>query len=110
MEIPQTTEAKPYIEFRFDEKGNMKLSATSSWWGGKTASFVSGDGSTGNSCLPKELNAYIKAFKSTRIKVLEQEIKNLKNVLKKLKQQHEKTKIYQKRSVHTIKGSNKKGS
>jgi hypothetical protein len=32
MKIPNTTDEKPYIEFKIDKKGKIKLSATSSLW------------------------------------------------------------------------------
>jgi hypothetical protein len=89
MEIPVTTPLKPYIEFRFDKNGKMKLSATASWWGGKNSGFGSGDGSEGNSCKPEHLNAYIKAFKERQIKNVEKEIAALQKKLAVIKLKYE---------------------
>lgn len=86
MEIPKTTVAEPYIEFRFDSKGKMTLSATSSWWGGKNSGFVSSDGTEGNSSEPKNLDAYIIAYKKKKIKDLEKEIDTLQKKLQKFKE------------------------
>jgi hypothetical protein len=85
MLIPKTTDNKPYIEFRIDKKGKIILGITSSWWGGKNASFVSSDGSEGNSCEPRHLEAYIKAFKERKIKEIEKEIVSLQNKLETIK-------------------------
>ena len=86
MEIPATTPDKPYIEFRIDKEGKIKLSATSGWWGGKNSRFVSSDGCEGNTAPPKQLESYIKAFKKRKIKRLEKEIVVLQKRLNKLKQ------------------------
>jgi hypothetical protein len=48
MEIPKTTPENPYIEFRFDKKGNIHLKASSNWWGGKKFGFIATGGSEGN--------------------------------------------------------------
>jgi hypothetical protein len=85
MKIPKTTIDKPYIEFRIDKKGKIKLSASSIWWGGKNASFSSSDGTEGNTCEPKNLKSYIKAFKERKIKTIEKEILILQNNLRNLK-------------------------
>lgn len=85
MKIPKTTTENPYIEFRFNRKGKIELSATSNWWGGKNHGFVSSDGSEGNTCPPEELDAYIKAFKSRKIKSMEKEIKTLQNKIESMK-------------------------
>ena len=85
MEIPKTTPSEPYIEFRFDHHGKLTLNTTSSWYGGKRHSFICSDGSSGNTCLPKDLKAYIKAFHEINIKDLEKEIKTLQKKLEKLK-------------------------
>lgn len=86
IKIPKTTTEQPYIEFRFDKKGIMTLSATSSWYGGKNSGFVSSDGSSGNSCdSAKQLNSYIEAFKLQNIKSVEKEINVLQKKLEKLK-------------------------
>lgn len=88
MKLPKTTKEKPYIEFKFDKKGNINLSATSDWWGGKNSGFRSTDGSEGNTCRPKDFNNYIKAFKLRKIKIIEKEIKYLEdkiNTIKSLK-------------------------
>ena len=73
MKTPKTTPEKPYIEFRIHKNGKIKLSATSSWWGGKNSGFISCNGE-GNSCEPKHLKAYIIAFKERKIKSIEKEI------------------------------------
>lgn len=85
MEIPKTTTAKPYIEFRFDKKGNIKLSTTSSWWGGINGGFCGSGEVRGNTCLPKDLNRYILAFKKGEIKDVEKQIEALKKRLQNLK-------------------------
>ena len=89
MNIPKTTPEKPYIEFRVDKKGNIKLSASSSWWGGKNSGFYSSDGTEGNTCEPKHLKAYIKAFKERKIKNIEKEILSLQKKLENLKSEME---------------------
>ena len=83
--IPKTTKEKPYIEFRFSRKGKLSLSASPSWWGGKQSQFGCTDGSIGNTCLPKDLDSYIKAFKLRQIKDVEKEINRLQSKLEKLK-------------------------
>jgi hypothetical protein len=85
MKIPKTTEEKPYIEFRIDKKGKIKLSATSHWWGGKKSGFYSSNGTEGNSCEPEHLEAYIKAFKERKIKDIEKEILLLQKKLELVK-------------------------
>lgn len=89
MNIPNTTSEKPYIEFRIDKDGNIKLSASPSWWGGKNSGFVSSDGTEGNTCKPEDLNAYVKAFKERKIKNIEKEILTLQKRLKKFKSESE---------------------
>ena len=84
MKIPKTTKEEPYIEFIFDNKCNMKLSATSNWWGGKNSGFTSSAGE-GNTCEPKDLNVYIEAFKKRKVKMLEKEILALQTQLKQFK-------------------------
>jgi hypothetical protein len=84
MNIPKVTEEKPYIEFRFDKNGNVKFTATSNWWGGKNSGFIASGGYEGNTCLPKDLDAYMKAFKDRKVKTLEKEIDVLQKKLKKL--------------------------
>jgi len=90
MKIPKTTIDKPYIEFRFSKKGKLKLTTTSTWWGGKNHRFFSSDGSEGNTCLPKDLTAYIDAFKKRKIKDIEKEIASLQNNLERIKDQYSK--------------------
>jgi hypothetical protein len=85
MKIPKTTPEKPYIEFRFNEKGKLTLSVTLDWWGGKGSGFRSSDGDEGNTCLPKDLDSYIKAFKLRKIRDVEKEIKGLQLKLERLK-------------------------
>lgn len=82
MKIPKTTEQEPYIEFRINDKGKMRLSATSGWWGGKNHYFISTDGTRGNTCKPKDLDAYIKAFKNREVRSIKKQIKELENRLK----------------------------
>jgi len=85
MKIPETTPELPYIEFRINEKGTITLSATVSWWGGKSAGFTCSDGSEGNTCKPKDLDSYIKAFKARKIKSVEKQIALLQKQLAKMK-------------------------
>ena len=89
MKIPNTPEEKPYIEFRIDKKGKIKLSATSTWWGGKNVGFYSSNGTEGNTCEPKHLKAYIKVFKERKIKRIEKEILTLQKQLELVKTQTE---------------------
>jgi hypothetical protein len=84
LNLPKTTIDKPYIEFQFDKNWEMKLCATSNWWGGIKHSFCTIHGSCGNTCLPKDLDRYIAAFKKKRIKEIKSEIINLQNKLKKI--------------------------
>ena len=75
MKIPKTTEDEKYIEFRFNKNGKLiKLSTCGTWWGGITHGFTSTDGTEGNACLPKDLDRYIKAYKSRKVKQIEKEI------------------------------------
>lgn len=90
MKIPNTTKNLPYIEFRIYKNGRVKLSATSAWWGGKTAGFISSDGSEGNACKPGELKSYFKAFKERKVKSIEEDITSLQNKLEKIKSAAEK--------------------
>ena len=85
IKIPKTTKEKPYIEFKFDKKGNLYLRATSSWWGGISGGFTSTDGCVGNTCYPNKLNSYLKSFKKRRIKEVELRIKKLQIELENLK-------------------------
>jgi hypothetical protein len=82
MKIPKVTEEEPYIEFRYTKRGVLKLSKASSWWGGKNEGFSSSNGSEGNTCEPKDLDAYIKAFNTKKVKRIEKEIISLKKELK----------------------------
>jgi hypothetical protein len=86
MKIPKTTEELPYVKFEFDKKGNIHLSLTSSWWGGKRGGFISSDETEGNSCKPRYLKAYIKAFKDNKIKELKKQIDVLQKELDSLTQ------------------------
>lgn len=88
MNIPKTTKEKPYIEFRIDEKGKIKLSASSNWWGGKNGGFFSSNGE-GNTCEPNDLKEYIKAFKEKKIKNIEKEILALQKQLEVVKTETE---------------------
>ena len=75
IKVPKTTVEKPYIEFRFNEKGRLiKLLATDSWWGGIDSGFHSSANYEGNTCLPKNLKKYIEVFKLRKIKSLEKQI------------------------------------
>ena len=89
MIIPQTTKEQPYIEFIINKKGDVTISPnpTSSWWGGIKQRFVASDGTGGNTCFPKDLERYIKAYKKTKIKKLKDNIKNLRLELKILTEQ-----------------------
>ena len=84
MNIPKTTKDKPYIEFKFDEKGNLILDITSDWWGGIKHGFSTSNDVEGNTCHPDKLEKYIEAFKKRKIKIIEKEIKILQIKLKKL--------------------------
>lgn len=85
MKIPKTTENEPYIEFRVDKKGKLKLSKSSLWWGGINGSFWGSDGSQGNSCKPKDLKRCLEAFKKNKIKKLEKEVLMSQKRLEKMK-------------------------
>jgi len=86
MKLPKTTEKLPYIEFRFNKKGKLiKLLATNSWWGGINSGFYSSAGDEGNTCEPKDLDRYIKAYKLKKAKEIEKEIDTLKNKLNNIK-------------------------
>jgi len=87
MKIPKTTKAFPYIEFRINQKGKVKLSTSSLWWGGINSGFITSDGIEGNTCEPKDLDKYIKAFKKKKIKEVEKEIISLQKQLELLKSQ-----------------------
>ncbi len=89
MKIPKVTEDEPYIEFRYTKKGVLKLSKTSSWWGGGNAGFSCSDGSEGNTREPKDLESYIKAFNSRKVKSIEKEILSLQKQLKIVKAESE---------------------
>lgn len=84
MKIPKTTPAKPLIEFRINKDGKIKLSASSTWWGGKNSGFWSSN-TEGNTCKPEHLKSYINAFKKRKIKDIEKEILTLQKKLEKLK-------------------------
>lgn len=87
--IPEVTDDKPYIEFRFSKDGTLSLKADNSWWGGIRSGFRSSDGSGGNTCRPKDLKKYIEAYKLRQIKEVEKEIKGLQKVLTKFKKQNQ---------------------
>lgn len=87
MEIPVTTKKEPFIEFRYDKNGKLKLRKTSDWWGGKKGGFIGSDGEEGNTCPPDELYNYIIAFNERKKKEIEQEIKHLQKKLDILKQE-----------------------
>jgi hypothetical protein len=83
MKIPKTTPEQPYIRFRFNTKTGklIKLEATSAWWGGKNSGYICTDGTEGNSCPPKQLDAYIQAYKKRKITSIEKEITKLQKQL-----------------------------
>ena len=93
MKIPKVTEEEPYIEFRYDKNGKLKLSKTSNWWGGKKAGFYCTDGSEGNTCLPKELKSHMKYFNEKKVNDIEKEMKNLQKKLDLAKAQCERRSI-----------------
>jgi|WetSurMetagenome_2_1015567.scaffolds.fasta_scaffold00157_8 hypothetical protein len=84
MKIPKTTKKKPYIEFRFNKKGDMKLKTTSDWWGGINDGFYCTNGTCGNTCLPENLNRYIESFKKRKSREIEKEIRLMQNELQKI--------------------------
>lgn len=77
MKVPKTNVKKPFIKFEINKKSKIKLSATSEWWGGKNGGFYDTNGISGNTCLPKDLECYIKCYKEKQIKLIEKEIKVL---------------------------------
>lgn len=77
MKIPKTTKEKPYIEFRFSKSGKLSFEITSNYWSGINGGFISSDGSSGNSCLPKNLDKYIERYKKNKVKEIDEEIKKL---------------------------------
>lgn len=81
MKIPKVTEDEPYIEFRYTKEGVLKLSKTSSWWGGKKEGFCCSDGSEGNTCLPKDLKSHMKYFNEKKVKDIENGIKKIQKRL-----------------------------
>lgn len=83
--IPKTTELEPYIEFRFCKNNELKLSKTSSWWGGKKGGFHSIDGGRGNTCLPKDLDLFIKHFIEKEGEKIDKKINKLNKEKIKLK-------------------------
>jgi len=87
MKIPKTTESKPYVEFIFDKKGNLKLDITSTWWG-ENVGFTTSDGGSGSACLPEDLEKCLKVFKEKKIKEIEKKIKKLTKVLTKVKEKY----------------------
>jgi len=91
MKIPQTTPEKPYILFIFVTKtGKLKkLETTAAWWGGKNSGFICSDGTEGNSCPPKQLDAYIQAYKNKKITSIEKEITKLQKQLINIKKNYQ---------------------
>ena len=85
MKIPKTTTDKPYIEFRFDKNGKVKLTATSDWWGGINSGFHSTNGTRGNTCIPKDLDRYMAAYRKREIREIEREMAVLQVKLERLK-------------------------
>ena len=89
LTVPQTTEEKPYIKFIFDSEGVLSLTTCSNWWGGIDGGFTRyskdfGE-SEGNTCEPKDLEEYVKAFVARKISEKEEEIKTLQKELETLK-------------------------
>jgi hypothetical protein len=91
MKIPQTTPEKPFILFSFVTKtGKLKkLTTTNLWWGGKNSGFISTDGTEGNSCLPKQLESHIQAYKNKKITSIEKEITKLQKQLINIKKKYQ---------------------
>ena len=89
MKIPKVTEDEPYIEFKYNKSGKLKLTKTLSWWGGKNSGFITSDGGEGNTCLPKDLNSYIKYFNNKKVKDIEKEIRILQKKLERVKAETE---------------------
>jgi hypothetical protein len=89
MLLPITSKEKPYIEFRINKEGEISLSVTASWWGGKKGGFLCNDRTEGNTCEPKHLKSYIKAFKIKKIKDVKKQISELQKQLKTFKSQSE---------------------
>jgi hypothetical protein len=88
--IPKTTPENPYIKFEFNRQGKIKLSAVESGSrGGKRGGFISSKRTEGNTCLPKDLESYIEAFKKRKVKKIEKEIKALQNQLERVKEKYE---------------------
>lgn len=85
MKLPKTTPDKPYVEFRIDKNGKIKLSASSSWWGGKNAGFISSDGTHGNTCEPKHFNAHFEFYMKKKEKNILKQISELEKLLKEIK-------------------------
>lgn len=83
--LPKTTTEQPYIRFAINKKGEIKFSATASWYGGKNSGFWQSGGIEGNSCEPKNLKSYIDAFKSRKVKEIEKEIAILQKRLNTIK-------------------------
>lgn len=81
MKIPKTTKDEPYIEFLYTKNGTLKLRRTADWWGGKNEGFHCSNGDEGNTCLPKDLDTYMKVFNDRKAKEIEKEIKHLQNRL-----------------------------
>ena len=91
MKIPQTTPEKPLIQFKFDTKtGKLKkLEITNIWWGDKNSGFICSDGTEGNSYPPKQLDAYIQAYKNKKITSIEKEITKLQKQLINIKKNYQ---------------------
>ena len=84
MKIPKTTKEEPYIEFKFSKSGKLSFEITSNYWSGINGGFISSDGSSGNSCLPKNLDKYIERHKKNKVKEIDEEIKNLEKKKKQI--------------------------
>lgn len=85
MKILKTTKEKPYIEFRFNKRGDLKFAVTSDWWGGINEGFYCSDGTCGNTCHPKDLDRYVISFKKRKIKDIKRKIAILQKQLDKIK-------------------------
>ncbi len=84
MKIPKTTPEKPYIEFRINKKGEIRLLTSDTWWGGINSGFSHSDGYEGNTCKPKDLIHYLENYKIKKLKELKKEILDLQKRIEKL--------------------------
>lgn len=85
MKKIELTEELPYIEFRFDKNGKMKLTPhPKSTWGGINSGFICNDGSHGNVCnKPELLDKYISTYLNRHIVEIDKDIKKLEKTKQK---------------------------